>query len=103
MTETKGDLYFQPVNFIQEGNGGNGNGNGGNGNGNGNGGGEFYGGGGAGGPPAWGYNPHWHQPAQQQPQVFYTAIGFKEFNTTLLIFFLYSMFKMLAEVSTLKI
>ncbi|XP_047035079.1 far upstream element-binding protein 1 isoform X2 [Helicoverpa zea] len=53
-----------PVNFIQE--GGNG-GNGGNGNGNGVGGagGEYYGGGAA-GPPAWGYNPHWHQPAQPQ-------------------------------------
>ncbi|PZC74648.1 hypothetical protein B5X24_HaOG207367 [Helicoverpa armigera] len=53
-----------PVNFIQEGSNG---GNGGNGNGNGVGGagGEYYGGGAA-GPPAWGYNPHWHQPAQPQ-------------------------------------
>ncbi|XP_035451630.2 far upstream element-binding protein 3 isoform X2 [Spodoptera frugiperda] len=57
-----------PVNFINEGNGGNGGGNG-NGNGNGGNGGEYYGGGAA-GPPAWGYNPHWHQPQQQQnPQV----------------------------------
>lgn len=53
------------MNFIPDnGNGG----GGGNGNGGGNGGGDYYGGAPAPGPPAWGYNPHWHHP-QAQPQV----------------------------------
>lgn len=60
------------MNFIPDnGNGGGGGGNGGNGNNGNNGnGGDYYGGGGpAPGPPAWGYNPHWHHQQQHQPQV----------------------------------
>ncbi|CAG5055177.1 unnamed protein product [Parnassius apollo] len=52
-----------PVNFVAEGNGG---GNGGAGNAGAGAGGDMYGGAAPPGPPAWGYNPHWHQPAQQQ-------------------------------------
>ncbi|XP_052742064.1 far upstream element-binding protein 3 isoform X1 [Bicyclus anynana] len=54
-----------PVNFVPD----NGNGNGGNGNNGGNGGsGDYYGAAPTPGPPAWGYNPHWHHPQPPQPQ-----------------------------------
>lgn len=63
------------MNFIPDnGNGGN-NGGGGSNNGNG---GDYYGGAPAPGPPAWGYNPHWHHQQQHQPQVisfFFTNFG----------------------------
>ncbi|CAH2057155.1 unnamed protein product, partial [Iphiclides podalirius] len=59
-----------PVNFMPDNNGGGsstGSGGGGGSSGNGA---DMYGGGpgGPSGPPAWGYNPHWHQPAAQQQQ-----------------------------------
>ncbi|RVE46353.1 hypothetical protein evm_008976 [Chilo suppressalis] len=58
-----------PINFIQDGGGGGGAPGGGAGGGGG-GGGDFYG-----GPPAWGYNPHWHNQPQPQPQQQQVAIN----------------------------
>uniref|UniRef100_S4PXY4 p-element somatic inhibitor n=2 Tax=Pararge aegeria TaxID=116150 RepID=S4PXY4_9NEOP len=59
-----------PVNFIPDNGNGSGSGGGGNGNGGGNGGnGDYYGAAPNPGPPAWGYNPHWHHQQPQQPQV----------------------------------